>query len=114
MTLSELHEYLVSGGSIVCSSPQQRNALAQFIQDELGFPIGPGTTDYLARHPNSTSHLIVELFTRNGVKVVSFCANGLGRTIPYNVVSHLLSSSGARLDDRTDEEFMEAFAELMG
>ena len=35
MTLSELYEYLLLGGSVKCDSPQQRNTLARFIQDEL-------------------------------------------------------------------------------
>lgn len=62
MTLSELYEYLLLGGSVKCDSPQQRNTLARLIQDELGLQIGPGTTDYMTRYPDGTDYMFVELY----------------------------------------------------
>lgn len=113
MTLSELYEYLLLGGSVGCDSPQQRNTLARFIQDELGFQIGPGTTDYMTRHPDGTDYMFVELHNMSNGTVVSFCVNALGRTVPFARVAHLITSENTKLDDRTDDEFLRAFAELM-
>jgi len=113
MTLSELYEYLLLGGSVRCDSPQQRNTLARFIQDELGFQIGPGTTDYMTRHPDGTDYMFVELYNMSNGAVVSFCVNALGQTVPFARVAHPITSANAKLDDRTDDEFLEAFAELM-
>lgn len=113
MTLSELYEYLLLGGSVKCDSPQQRNTLAGFIQDELGFQIGPGTTDYMTHHPDGTDYMFVELHNMSNGTVVSFCVNALGKSVPFAGVAHLITSASTKLDDRTDDEFREAFAELM-
>lgn len=45
--------------------------------------------------------------------VCSFCVHSLGRTVPFEQVSRLMSLANAPLDNRTDEEFLEAFAALM-
>lgn len=83
MTLSELYEYLLLGGSVKCDSPQQRNTLARLIQDELGLQIGPGTTDYMTRYPDGTDYMFVELYNMSNGAVVSFCVNALGPTGVY-------------------------------
>lgn len=113
MTLSEFYEYLLLGGSVECRLPQQRNALVQFIHNEYGFQIGRGTNEYITQHPDGTDYMVVELYNMPNATVVSLCVNALGRTIPFERVAPLMSSINMRLDDRTDEEFLEAFAELM-
>ena len=99
MTLSELYEYLLLGGSVKCDSPQQRNTLARFIQDELGLQIGPGTTDYMTRYPDGTDYMFVELYNMSNGAVVSFCVNALGQTVPFARVAHLITSANAKLDE---------------
>lgn len=93
MTLSELYEYLLLGGSVRCDSPQQRNTLARFIQDELGFQIGPGTTDYMTRHPDGTDYMFVELYNMSNGAVVSFCVNALGQTVTHSTTKPLSAIS---------------------
>lgn len=114
MTLSEFYEFLLLGGAVECRLPQQRNTLARFIQDEFGFQIGPGSLDYITRYPEGVAYTFVELYKlNNGETVTSLCVNALGKTIPFDRVSHLISFVSMKLDDRTDEEFLEAFTELM-
>lgn len=97
MTLPEFYEYLLLGGA----------------QNEFGFQIGPGTLDYLTQHPDGTVYMFVNLYHMSDGTVVSLCVNALGKTIPFERVSHFMSSANMKLDDRTDEEFLEAFTELM-
>lgn len=56
MTITEFREFLINGGSVEYCLPEQRNELAKFIQDEMGFPIGPGTYEYMVRHPDGRVH----------------------------------------------------------
>ena len=114
MTISEFYEFLLFGGSVECCLPQQRNTLVQFIHDEYGFPIGRGTDEYITRHPDGTDYMVVELYNMANETVVSLCVNALGKTVPFERVSSLMSSMNMRIDDRTDEEFLEAFTTLMG
>lgn len=113
MTISEFYKFLLCGGSVECYSPKQRNELTEFIQDEFGIQIGPGTRDYMTRYPDGTDYMVVELHDMSDGVVVSFCANALGRVVPFEKVSHLMSLANTNLDNRTNEEFWEAFAELM-
>lgn len=112
MTLTDLYEFLLRGGSIKCFTPQQRNAVAKFILNELSFPIGPGTLDYMSRTPDGEDYALVKLFNLKSGKVVSFCTNSVGPVVTFSHISHLLSLD-SRIDTRTDQEFSDAFAELM-
>ena len=113
MTITEFREFLINGGSVEYCLPEQRNELAKFIQDEMGFPIGPGTYEYMVRHPDGRDYMVVELHDMGDMVVCSFCVHSLGRTVPFEQVSRLMSLANAPLDNRTDEEFLEAFTALM-
>lgn len=113
MTILEFHDFLLSGGSVECYSPEQRNELAKFIQDKFGIQIGPGTCHYMTHHSNGTDYMIVELYEKSDGMVVSFCANASGRVVSFEQISHLMLPTNMNLDGRTDEEFWEEFAELM-
>ncbi len=112
MTSTDLYDFLLRGGSIKCFTPQQRNAVAKFIHDEFGFPIGPGTSEYMSRTPNGEDYTLVELFNLKGSKVVSFCSDAIDPVTTFTHISHLLSLD-PRIDTRTEQEFSDAFAELM-
>lgn len=113
MTLSEFCERLMRGDSVKCNAPQQRNKLVEFIRDELGFQIGPRTLNYIKQHPDGDEYTFVEIYSANGVKVVSLSINAIGSVIPFNKVLPLIMAANTKLDTRTDEEFWEAFAVLM-
>jgi len=91
MTSTDLYDFLLRGGSIKCFTPQQRNAVARFIHDEFGFPIGPGTSEYMSHTPDGEDYTLVELFNLKNGAVVSFCTNAIGPVAKFTHISHLLS-----------------------
>lgn len=112
MTLLELREYLICGGMVSCDDPQERNELAEFIRDELGFPIGPGTLNYMNQQPNDRYYMNVKLQTTNCGTVVSFYRGILDPILSFKEVASIVESP-LLLDDRSNAEFVSDFASLL-
>lgn len=115
MNISEFREFLLTGGHIRCDSPEDRNELARFIQNETGIQIGRGTYDYMTSNPDGTDYMNVFLYdpgNGDGVRVSFRCIDE-GKTMSFDEVSHLVYQTDTRLDDRTKEEFAKDFASLI-
>lgn len=74
MNISEFRDFLLHEGYVECRLPKQRNQLAEFIQDGLGFQIGSGTLDYMTRHPDGLEYMLVGLYNITQDPIVVFFA----------------------------------------
>lgn len=112
MTLSEFYSRLEYGATVVCRTPQRRNEMVEFICESFGLKVGPRTEEYMSRHPNE-GHTCVELYLLGREMVVTLCAHATGSAICFEDVMPLMAATNTPLDTRTDEEFLEAFTELI-
>lgn len=79
MNISEFRDFLLHEGYVECRLPKQRNQLAEFIQDGLGFQIGSGTLDYMTRHPDGLEYMLVGLYNITQDPIVVFFARAKKR-----------------------------------
>lgn len=113
MNISEFRDFLLHEGYVECRLPKQRNQLAEFIQDGLGFQIGSGTLDYMTRHPDGLEYMLVGLYNITQDPIVVFFARAKKEKISFDEISSLILLVDSSLDDRTDTEFAKDFALLI-
>lgn len=113
MNTSEFRDFLLHEGYVECRLPEQRNQLAEFIQDGLGFQIGGGTLDYMTRYPDGLEYMFVGLYNIAIDPAVVFFTRARKEKISFDEISSLILLADSSLDDRTDAEFAEDFASLI-
>ncbi len=113
MNTSKFRDFLLHEGYVECRLPEQRNQLAEFIQDWLGFQIGGGALDYMTRYPDDLEYMFVGLYNITRDPTVTFFVRAKKEKISFDEISSLILLVDSSLDDRTDAEYAKDFASLI-
>ncbi len=111
MTIEEVKFCINGDGLIECRDVCQRMEAVQFLVD-IGYELHPAAKKWLDENPNNTDFMYPGLDIGNH-KVTRYRGNHGKKTIPFRDIEVLIAQNDIPIDERSSEEFLDAFAELM-
>lgn len=111
MTIDEVKRCIDEGGVIKCKDVCQRMDAVQFLVD-IGYELHPAAKKWLAENPNNTDYMYPGLNDGNH-KVTCYRANFGKEIILFRDIESLIAQNDTPIDERSSEEFSEAFMALM-
>lgn len=111
MTIEEVQFCINGDGLIECRDVCQRMEAVQFLVD-IGYELHPAAKKWLDENPNNTYFMYPGLDIGNH-KVTCYRGNHGKKTIPFRDIEVLIAQNDIPIDERSSEEFLDAFAELM-
>lgn len=109
MTIEEVKFCINGDGLIECRDVCQRMEAVQFLVD-IGYELHPAAKKWLDENPNNTDFMYPGLDIG---KVTCYRGNHGKKTIPFRDIEVLIAQNDIPIDERSSEEFLDAFAELM-
>ena len=111
MTVDEIRSCINAGGVIECENVLQRGEAVQFLVD-IGYEIHPVAKDWLERNPDNPQFLHPGLDDENP-KLTCWCWIEDKQTIPFRDIENFIAPNDSPIDERSIEEFSEAFMVLI-
>ena len=111
MTIEEVKFCINGDGLIECRDVCQRMEAVQFLVD-IGYELHPAAKKWLDENPNNTDFMYPGLDIGNH-KVTCYRGNHGKQTILFRDIEVLIAQNDTPIDERSSEEFLDAFAELM-
>lgn len=111
MTVDEVRSCINAGGVIECENVLQRGEEVQFLID-IGYEIHPVAKDWLERNPDNPQFLYPGLDDWKH-KLTCWRWTEGKQTIPFMDIEDLIAQNDSLIDERSTEEFSEAFMALI-
>lgn len=111
MTIEEVRRCIDGGGVIRCKDVYQRMEAVQFLVD-IGYELHPAAKNWLDRNPNNAEFMYPGLGDGSS-KVTCYRWNDGKQTILFEDIEALIAQIDTPIDERSSEEFSEAFMALM-
>lgn len=111
MTVDEVRSCINAGGVIECENVLQRGEAVQFLID-IGYEIHPIAKDWLEKNPGDPQFLCPGLDDMEP-KLTCWRWTEGKQTIPFRGIEDLIAQSDSLIDERSAEEFSEAFMVLI-
>lgn len=111
MTIEDVRLCIDDGGVIECKDVCQRMEAVQFLVD-IGYELHPAAKKWLDENPNNADFLYPGLDDGNS-KVTCYRGNYDKETILFRDIEMLIAQNDTPIDERSSEEFLEAFATLI-
>lgn len=111
MTIQDVKLCIDNGGLIRCKDVCQRADAVQFLVD-IGYKLHPAAKKWLDENPDNTNFMYPGLDDGNS-KVTCYREPSGRETIPFRDIEVLIAQNDTPIDERSNEEFSEAFMALM-
>lgn len=111
MTVDEVRQHIDNGAMIVCDDLYQRDEAVQFLID-IGYEIGDATKEWIDSNPGDKRYMNPGLSERRN-KITIFAASVRKPIIAFSDIEELITQNDTQIDERSNAEFLDAFAELM-
>lgn len=111
MTVDEVKRCIEEGSVVRCENVYQREEAIQFLVD-IGFELLPAAERWLQKHHTDATFLHPGL--DDGEPKITCWRTASGKQeISFGEVEALIAQNDTSIDERSNEEFQSAFAELM-
>lgn len=111
MTVDEVKRRIDEGGVVKCKGVYQREEAIQFLLD-IGYQLLPVAKRWLEKNRNDATFLHPGL-DDGEPKITCWRTASDKQHISFSDIEPLIAQNDISIDGRSDEEFAEAFAELM-
>lgn len=111
MTVEEVKRHIDEGGVIKCENVYQREEAVQFLVD-IGYELLPAAERWLEKHRTDASFLYPGLDDCKP-KITCWAVSSNKQKISFGEIETLIVQNDTSIDERSNEEFLNAFVELM-